>query len=337
MRIRILHGILHLEQRIMGKFLLKRLLISIPTFLVITMMIFTLVNITPGDPLLQMMDPEVMRGMSEEDYAVKRAEMGLDKPIPARYWLWFNEVLKGNWGYSYNTRRPVLDVVLEKIPNTLTLMGSAFLVAILVGIPVGILSAVKQYSILDYTVTAFSFFMMAMPVFFFAMLLIYFLSLKLHLFPTGGMSTLGIEKNFFDSLRHLILPAMMLGLKDAGMWARYTRSSMLEVLNCDYIFTGRSKGFREPYILRRHAFPNATSSLITVFGLMLPNVIAGAVITENVFAWPGIGKLAVESIKQRDYPVLMGITSIIALTVLFSNLLADILYSVADPRIRLDK
>jgi peptide/nickel transport system permease protein len=321
----------------MGKFVTRRLLISIPTFFIITMILFMLVNLTPGDPLLQMLDPEITRGMSEADYAAKRTEMGLDKPLPVRYMVWLKEALKGNLGYSYNTRRPVLDVVLEKMPNTLKLMGSAFLIAILIGVPVGIISAVKQYSALDYTVTSVSFFMMAMPVFFFAMILIYIFSIKLRLLPTGGMHTLGMDNNFLDGFRHLILPATMLGLKDAAMWVRYTRSSMLEVLNQEYVFTARSKGFFERYILYRHAFPNAVSSLITIFGLYLPNIIAGAVITENIFAWPGIGKLAVESIKQRDYPVLMGITSFIAVAVLISNFIADILYGVADPRIRLDK
>jgi peptide/nickel transport system permease protein len=318
----------------MGKYAIRRLLVLIPTFFAITMIIFLLIDVTPGDPLMQMMDPEASRTMTVEQFALKRAELGLDKPLPVRYLIWLNEAIHGNLGFSYNSRQPVVEVVLEKLANTSTLMGTAFLVALLIGIPVGIISAVKQYSMLDYVVTSISFFLMAMPAFFFAMILIYIFAVTLGWFPTGGMATLGQEKSFLDSLWYLTLPALMLGLKDAGMWARYTRSSMLEVLFQEYIVTARSKGFSERYVLYRHALPNALSPLITIFGLMLPNLIAGAVITENVFAWPGIGKLAVDAIRQRDYPVLMGVTSLTAMAVLASNFLADLLYGVADPRIR---
>ena len=321
----------------MGKYAIRRVLVMIPTFFIITMIIFLLVNITPGDPLLQMMDPEAARSVTPEQMEEKRKELGLDKPLPVRYVIWMGEALRGNLGYSYNSRQPVVDVVAEKLVNTVKLMGTAFLFALVIGIPVGIISAVKQYSFWDYLVTSLSFFLMAMPAFFFAMVLIYIFSLKLGWFPTGGMSALGRENSFLDTLWYLALPAGMLGFKDAGMWARYTRSSMLEVLHNEYIVTARSKGLYDRVILYRHALPNALSPLITLFGLMLPNLIAGAVVTENVFAWPGIGKLAVEAIQQRDYPVLMGVTSLTAVAVLASNFLADLLYSVADPRIRVER
>lgn len=321
----------------MGKYVVRRLLVMIPTFIIITMIIFLLVNVTPGDPLLQMMDPDTARNFSAEQMAEKRAELGLDRPLPVRYLIWMNEALRGNLGFSYNSRQPVVDVVLEKLLNTCSLMGTAFLIALAVGIPVGIVSAVKQYSLLDYAVTSASFFLMAMPAFFFAMVLIYIFAVTLGWFPTGGMATLGGDGSLLDRLWYLALPALMLGLKDAGMWARYTRSSMLEVLHNDYIVTARSKGLFERSILVCHALPNSLSPLITIFGLMLPNLIAGAVIAENVFAWPGIGKLAVDAIRQRDYPVLMGVTSLTAMAVLASNFLADMLYSVADPRVRLER
>lgn len=300
-------------------------------------MVFAMANLSPGDPLLQMMDVDMSPGVTPEVLEQKRTELGLDKPMPVRYLIWLKEALTGNLGYSFNTRRPVVESIVEKLPNTLKLMGSAFILSILIGVPVGIISAMRQYSFLDYLVTSFSFFMMAMPVFFFAMLAIYLFAINLGIFPSGGVSTLWKKSSCLDQLWHLALPALMLGLKNAAIWVRYTRSSMLEVVNQDYITTVRSKGFVERYILYQHAMPNAVGPLITIFGLMLPTLIAGAVITESVFAWPGIGKLAVEAIGDRDYPILMGITLLIAMVVLISNLTADILYGVADPRIRYEK
>ncbi len=317
----------------MQQYILRRLLISIPTLLIISMIIFFLINSAPGDPLLQMIDPEIA-SMGDAWLERERERLDLDKPIHVRYGIWLTSTLTGNLGYSYNSKRPVSEVIVEKLPNTVELMGCALLIAMGVGLPIGIASAIKQYSGLDYIVTGISFVFLAMPVFFFAMLMIYIFSIKLDMFPAGGLQSLGQQTSLWDHLWHLVLPASMLGLHDAATWARYARSSMLEVIRQDFVTTIRAKGFKEGYILFRHALPNAVGPLITIFGLSLPTLIAGAVITETVFAWPGIGKLAVEAVTQRDYPILMGVTSLIAVVVLISNLLADIGYSLFDPRIR---
>lgn len=271
----------------MGKYLIKRIIIAIPTFILITVMIFAMLKFTPGDPLLQMYDPELMRGMTTEQMDAIREEMGLNNSIIVQYFQWLVGLLGGNFGYSYQTLRPVRDMIREALPNTLKLMGSSMLLAMLIGIPIGIYSAVRQYSKFDYAVTGLSFFMMALPAFFFGMLMIYIFSIQLRIFPTGGLRSLGRSASLANHLWHLALPSLMLALKNSAIWVRYTRSSFLEVMNKDFIRTARSKGFKEKYILKTHAFPNAMGPIITIFGLTLPQLIVGAVITESIFAWPG--------------------------------------------------
>lgn len=318
----------------MGKYLINRIIIAIPTFILITVMIFAMLKFTPGDPLLQMYDPELMRGMTTEQMDAIREEMGLNQSIIVQYFQWLNGLIGGNFGFSYQTLRPVRAMIGEALPNTLKLMGSSMILAMLIGIPIGIYSAVRQYSKFDYAVTGFSFFMMALPAFFFGMLMIYIFSIQLRIFPTGGLRSLGRTYTLGNHIWHLALPSLMLALKNSAVWVRYTRSSFLEVMNKDFIRTARSKGFKEKYILKTHSFPNAMGPIITIFGLTLPQLIVGAVITETIFAWPGLGRLMVNAIGQRDFPVVMGVTTLIAISVLFANILTDILYSVFDPRIR---
>jgi peptide/nickel transport system permease protein len=225
-------------------------------------------------------------------------------------------------------------MVASRIYPTVLLMGTALLVAYLIAIPIGVLSATRQYSWLDYLTTSFSFMGVSIPNFFLGLGVIYVFAVQLQLLPTGGMNTLGGDGGFLDTLKHLILPAFVLGTGIAGNMVRYVRSSMLEILGQDYLRTARSKGLREFFVVNKHAFRNALIPIITIIAMDIPMLIGGAVVTEQIFQWPGLGQLTIQSIGSRDYPTLMAINFIAAISVLLSNLLADILYSVADPRIK---
>jgi len=314
-------------------YIFRRLVTYIIVLFFITIILFVLVNLMPGDPITAYISPELIARAGPEYLEERRRELGLDKPIVIRYFLWLNELAHGNMGYSVQNSQPVLLRIQERIWPTLQLMGASLLLSIVIGIAIGIVSAVKRYSILDYLVTMFSFAGVSIPVFFFGLGLIYIFALKLDLLPTGGMATIGVY-SLVDRVVHLIMPACVLALATSAMFTRYTRNSVLEVLGQDYIRTARAKGFKEFYILLRHVLPNGMIPLITVIALNLPQLFGGAVITEQIFSWPGMGRLALEAIMQRDYPLLMGITTITAILVLISNLLADILYVVVDPRIR---
>jgi peptide/nickel transport system permease protein len=243
-------------------------------------------------------------------------------------------MLQGDFGYSFATYEPVLDNIAARIGPTLLLMGTALIIAYLIAIPVGILSATKQYSFIDYLTTTFSFFGISIPNFFLGLGAIYVFGIVFPIFPTGGMNTLGSSGGFVDTFMHLVLPAMVLGTAIAGSMVRYVRSSMLEVLGQDYLRTARAKGLREFFVNNKHALRNALIPIVTIIGLEIPLLIGGAVVTEQIFQWPGLGQLTIQSIGSRDYPMLMALNFIAAFTVLFSNLLTDLMYSVVDPRIK---
>ena len=319
----------------MYRWIVRRILISIPVLLGITVLGFAFVRLAPGDPVRMMINPEYMAGGAEEYVARLRAELGLDKPMPIQYVAWLGEVAKGNLGYSYFDRRPVGDIVKERVWPTVELMGTALLVALCIGVPIGLLAAIHQYSALDYVSAVISLATISTPSFFLGLAAIYIFSLKLNLLPTSGMFTAGTPRSLGDDLHHLLLPAAILGLNLSGPFARYARSSLLEVIRQDYLTTARAKGLRERLIIVRHALPNALIPLITVIGIQIPALFAGAVVIEQIFSWPGMGQLALASITQRDYPVLTGFILIVAVLVLISNLLADVAYAVVDPRIRL--
>jgi ABC-type dipeptide/oligopeptide/nickel transport system permease component len=319
----------------MYRWLIRRILISIPVLLGITLLSFCFVRLAPGDPVRMMVNPEYMAGGAEEFIARKRAELGLDKPLPVQYVAWLGEVAQGNLGYSFFDRRPVGDILKERIWPTTELMGAALMLALAVGVPLGLMAAIRQYSTLDYASAIISLATISTPSFFLGLAAIYIFSLKLNLLPTSGMFTAGQPRTIADDLHHLILPAAILGLNLAGPFVRYARSSLLEVIRQDYLTTARSKGLAGRLVILRHALPNALIPLITVIGIQIPALFAGAVVIEQIFSWPGMGQLALAAITQRDYPVLMGFTMIIAVLVLLSNLAADIAYAVVDPRIRL--
>ena len=313
-------------------YILRRLLISLPVLLGITLLTFTAYNLAPGDPIDAMIDPSV--AMDPANLEALRVSLGLDQPIMVRYGIWLREAIQGNLGYSYRTGEAVTQRIADRLPNTLQLTLTALLIAIGLGIPLGILSALRQYSRLDYCLTFFAFSGISIPSFFLALGAIYLLSLKLKLFPSHGMGDPDTNFLVAERLYYLLLPALVLGLDRVASFLRYTRSSMLEVLSQDYMTTAKAKGLASQVRIWRHGFRNALISIITIIGLSLPSLFGGSVIVETIFAWPGMGQMAITAVTQRDYPVLMGVALVTSVVVLLSNLLADVAYAAADPRIR---
>ena len=318
----------------MGRYLLRRLIISIPVLIGITIATYAIVNLAPGDPVSALLNPEQVAALGPGWVEQQREALGLNKPIPVRYGLWMKEIARGNLGFSLVDRQPVAHKLAERIWPTLRLMLLALTIALVIAIPAGVISALKQYSLLDYIVTAFGFLAISIPSFFLALAAIYVFAVKLGWLPAAGMYTVGQPPTLGDALRHLVLPATVLGLAQAAPLIRYTRSGMLEVIRQDYVTVARAKGLGERLVIFRHALRNALIPLVTVVALQLPALLGGTVIIEAVFAWPGMGTLAITAIRGRDYPTIMAINLISALMVLTSNLLADLVYAVIDPRIR---
>jgi len=314
----------------MGRYILRRLVISVPLLFGITVITFVIINAAPGDPITAFID----HGMSAEDQQLRKAALGLNEPVPVRYLLWLNELLHGNLGYSILTGRPVAERVTQRLGASLQLMFAALFISLVLALPIGIMSAYKQYSRLDYAATVLAFGAVSMPGFFLGLGMIFVFSLKLNWLPTSGMFTIGAPFSIEDRLRHLMMPAFVLGLANTAALMRYTRSSMLEVLRQEYIGTARAKGLAEWVVVNRHALPNALIPVVTIIGLSVPTMLGGSVIIESIFQWPGMGMLSIEAIRQRDYPVLMGINLVAATSVLVANLLTDLAYAWLDPRIR---
>jgi peptide/nickel transport system permease protein len=315
----------------MSQYVLRRLLLLIPMLIGITVIAFTFMNVAPGDPVSAMVDPQA--GAAGLDVKAVREQMGLNQPLPVRYGIWLKEVIGGNLGFSYTTGQPVLKRILERLPATLELMSASLVISTVVGAALGIGSALRRYSVLDYALTILSMVWVSVPAFFFALVGLSIFALKLQVLPTFGMSTPGAT-DVGDHVGHLILPTLVLSLEALAATTRYTRGAMLEVLGQDYVQTARAKGLPARLVTLRHAFRNALLPIITIVSLRVPVLVGGAVVIESVFQWPGMGTLAILSIQQRDYPVLMGLTLLTATLVLLSNLLADVLYAYADPRIR---
>jgi peptide/nickel transport system permease protein len=318
-----------------GAYIVRRILIAIPVLLGISVAGFFALALAPGDPVTSMIDPEALRRMSPEQIEQIRHQLGLDGPIIVRYGRWLADVVRGNLGYSIITSRPGIVELATRIGPTLLLMGTAVAIALLIGIPCGVISAVRQYSRLDYAVTTFSLAMISTPTFLLGLIFIYTFAVTLKWLPAGGLATLGVPFSLTDRLEHLVMPALILGLANAAPLMRYTRGSMLEVINSDYITTARAKGLAGRVVLIRHGLRNALIPIITLIGLLLPELVAGAVITEQVFAWPGMGQLAVTAADRRDPALMMGVMMLVAVGVLVSSLLADIAYATVDPRVRL--
>jgi peptide/nickel transport system permease protein len=248
---------------------------------------------------------------------------------------WVEQLLKGNLGLSYTDNRPVLSEIEQRVPNTLILAGSSFILSLIISIPLGIFSATRARSATDNVVSAISFVGLAIPVFWFGIVMIIIFSVKLHWLPSSGMYTTDQSKSLPDLLKHLIMPAIVLATPTIAQFTRFVRASMLEVMSQDYVRTARSKGLAESRVIYLHVLRNALVPIITIIGLSLPIVVAGAAVTESVFGWPGMGRLAVDSAFTRDYPVVMGITVLVAAFVIVVNLLTDLAYMLVDPRVRL--
>ena len=321
----------------MTRYIIQRILVSIPVFLGITLLVYGLYSLSPGDPVVNLVGIDQYSRMTPEQVQQIRVQYGFDKPWTVRYVRWLGRLVQGDLGYPLKGAKSVALQIRERIPSTLQLMAAALLLAMIVGIPVGIIMALKQYSALDTALTVFVFAFLSLPSFFVGLGFIYIFSLKLDILPTYGMQTIGAPFSLIDRFRHLIMPAAILGLASAGTYARYTRASMLDVMRSEYVTTARAKGLKERTVVVRHIFRNALLPIVTIVAADLPALLAGAVITEQIFQWPGIGMLTIKRTSERDYPVLMGITVLTAVMILFSNLLADVLYAAVDPRIRYDK
>ena len=317
----------------MSTYILRRILLVFPLLLGVTIINYTIFALAPGDPVSAMIDPFELSQMTAEDLQDAREALGLNKPVPVRYLLWLGQAIQGNLGYSIWFNTPVLEVMLRALGNSMPVMIFALLISTIAGITLGIVSALKPYSLLDSVLTTFAFAGVAVPGFFFALLLIYAVAIRMDILPTGGVTTPGVEPSFGDRLSHIILPGIALAYETTGSLLRYTRSSLLEVLHQDYMTTARAKGLVEHIVVLRHGLRNALLPIITILGLRLPSMFGGAVLIETVFNYPGVGLTMVHATRMHDYPLLMGGVLMTAVLVLLSNLFADLAYTVADPRI----
>ncbi len=335
----------------MTSYMTRRLLQAIPLLLIISVIVFGLIQIAPNNPLSHLQnDPNI----SPADLLRLEEKYGLHDPVPIKYAKWLAQTLQGNWGDSFVTQRPVLTEILERLPNTIYLSGIAFILALVIALPFGMISAIRQYSLFDHVVTTMAFMGQSIPIFWFGLILIIVFSVNIQnplagstlfphpaplpLFPGGGMTTLGElpPDPWVDRVWHLALPVTMLAVFQLAQHVRYTRAGMLDVLKSDYVRTARAKGLREHAVIIRHAFKNAAIPVVTIIGLEIPTVFNGALFTETIFSWPGMGRLFFNSAERGDYPVLMGILMIVAaLTILF-NLVTDVAYGFLDPRIHYD-
>jgi peptide/nickel transport system permease protein len=313
-------------------YVLRRLLQAVPLLVGVSLAGFVLLRLAPGGPMaVYAQNPS----MSEADLRRIEKSLGLDQPIHVQYVKWATGMAAGELGYSYRTGRPVGAVIVERVPATLTLMGVAYLIAVGLGLTTGIVSAVRRHSLFDYAATTTAMVGLSVPTFWFGLMVVIVFAGGLRWIPSGGMATLGAPFSLWDRFIHLIGPASVLGLWMTATWSRYTRSSVLEVIGQDYIRTARAKGLHGRAILLRHTLRNALIPLITLGGLEFRNLFGGALVTETVFSWPGVGRLYLDSLNYQDYSVILGLLLVTSLMVVAGSLLADVLYAVADPRIRL--
>ncbi len=312
----------------MTRFIAKRLFAMIPVMFLVSLGVFFIVHLTPGDPALLMLGEEA----TPQNLAALRKDLGLDQPLHIQYWNWLSKVLQGDLGKSIRTRQSVSKAIEQRLPATLELTTLAMLVSLCIAIPTGIIAATRRNSASDLISTTGALLGVSMPNFFLAILLIFLFSLHLRWLPAIGYTA--IDKDVIANLRGMVLPSLTLGLAAAAVVSRLTRSSLLEVLNQDYVRTARAKGLAERFVVFRHALKNALIPVITIIGLQVGALLGGAVITETIFVIPGIGSLVVTSIFERDYPLLQGAVLFLAFIHLIVNLVVDILYGFLDPRIR---
>ncbi len=320
----------------MRAYLLRRLLQAVPLLFGISVLLFVALQMTPGGPLAVAED--VQGRVTAEDLQRLRNRYGLDDPMYVQYLRWAGDLLRGDWGTSFDTGRPVLVTIAERVPTTLLLTGTAFLVTLILSIPIGLLAAVRQYSGFDYASTSVAFLGVSIPSFWFGLMLLYVFTFLLGWLPSVGLSDPRHDYTGWaaagDLARHLVMPVAVLALVSTATNTRYVRAAMLDVIGHDYVRTARAKGLTEMAVVGKHAVKNGAIPVVTILALEIPDLFIGAVITESIFAIPGMGRLFVQSASLRDYPVLMGILMTASVLVIVSNLVADALYALLDPRIR---
>ena len=325
----------------MARHILRRLLQAIPLLLGIATITFFIVHLAPGDPMDMFLEPRFRRQADPEVIELIRQKYGLDQPIHIQFVKWLGNLVQGDLGDSFHYRRPVTDLIIERIPYTLLLTVPALLVDALIGISLGIFAAVRQYSKADKIVTVGSLVLYSIPGFWLALMLVLVFSVNLGWFPTSQTRSLDYDllswpAKMLDLAWHLVLPVFVLGVASAAGTARYMRSRLLEVLSEEYVLGARARGLREKIVVLKHALRNAMIPILTIYGMSLPFLRGGAVLIERIFAWPGLGQLGVEAVNGRDYPVILATTMIAAVLVILGNLLADALYAVVDPRVSFD-
>ncbi|WP_037468512.1 ABC transporter permease [Sinorhizobium fredii] len=315
----------------MRGFLLNRLSQSLVLLLIVSVIGFVVLNLIPGGPLAQFgLDP----GMTQADLDRLKEQLGLNRPLWMQYLDWAWRLVQGDWGHSFRDGAPVLDVIGRHLVATLLLMGSSTVIAIAIGTWIGIRGATHRYSVFDYLATVGAMVALSIPTFWFGLVGIYVFSLRLGWLPAGNMYTIG-DGSALNYLHHLIMPSIVLALVHVAIWSRYMRTATLDVISQEFVKTARAKGLSERRILMKHVVGNALLPMITLAGMQLPSVLTGALVTETVFTWPGMGRLFLDSLGYSDYPVVMGLLMFSAILVVLCNLIADIVVAIIDPRIRL--
>jgi len=319
----------------MWMYILRRILIAVPLIIGLATITFFIIHMAPGDPMALYRNPEI----SPEVMELMRKNLGLDQPLHIQYVRWLTSMARGNFGISFTAHRPVADILKETIPNTLQLTFLALLLNLIVGIIIGVIAAIKQYSGVDHAITVSALFIYSMPSFWLGLMMILLFSLLLGWLPASQMQSINADlfdfwHRLWDRIIHLIMPVFVLGIATAAGTARFMRGSLLEVIRQDYIRTAHAKGLSERVVIFKHALRNALLPIVTLTGLSLPFLLGGSVITETIFAWPGMGRVAITAIFARDYPVVLAANLIAAVMVVLGSLFADITYSILDPRIR---
>ena len=317
----------------MGRFVVRRLVQAIPTFFGITLLSFIILRLAPGDPVTLMVGGT--QGMRAEDLAAMRSAYGLDQPLPIQYLSWLAHLLSGDFGRSFLYKRPVIEMIQASLPNTLLLAGLALTLTVVVGVPLGIIAARFRGSWLDQVIRVVGVMGHAIPAFWFGLLFILILSVQFRLFPVGGMLTIGKDSfDIPDRLAHLVGPVLTLSFAGIANYSRYMRAETLEVLGQDYVRTARAKGLQENIVLFVHALRNAMLPLVTALGTQIAFLISGAIVIEQVFAWPGMGRMTYDAARSKDYPIVMGVVVISSLVLMLSYIARDVAYGLVDPRIK---
>jgi peptide/nickel transport system permease protein len=326
----------------MTAYIIRRLLWMLPLLLGVSIICFAMLKRAPGDPVAVMMAEARATGatLTQADRERLRQQYGLDRPVYVQYLDWLGQVSRGNFGMSSRMNAPVSGVIMQRLPNTLKLTATALILTLVIALPLGILSAVKQYSRLDYFLTTFNFIGISIPQFWLALMLLYFFGVYLGWLPVRGMGSVQVEPGIWnqikDTVTHYILPVTSVTLVGLAGYMRYQRTAMLDVIRQDYVRTARAKGLPEHKVILKHAWRNALIPIITLLGYVLVILVEGSIVVENIFSWPGMGQLAVNSLAQRDYPVVMAIVLLSAVLILIGTLISDILYAIVDPRVRYD-